>query len=187
MSSDTHAVRPGGPRAPDLWRAWERTAGYVARHVHQDVAVSLTWNAAGPSAPWMAQFTWANNNEFAGGHASPGEALVALWQQIEAGYAIFESQSDAGHAPRGYPPDYWFQEAEHAIMDRLMRLAVDRYDPPATLVIAYHPLGSPESRSQARLISHSNAPTVGGQGATLLDACRDLYRQAALKLGTKEE
>lgn len=184
MPDDTILTRPQSlQRPPDLWRAWERTAGYVAFHHKQNVALSLTWTEGG----WAARFAWADNVEQTEGQPGPGEALVALWTQVEAGYAIFESPLAAGLAPRDYPPDHWFSEAEQTIIERLVRLASERYQPPATLMIGYHPLGSPGARSQARLVGQGQGPIVGGQGDTLLEACRTLYRHAAARLGIKDD
>lgn len=186
-SLDTVYLRPKNiRRPPDLWRAWERTAGYLAYHDHQNVAISLTWTAEGVDAPWMAQFNWSENLEHASGFPMPGNALVALWDQVEAGHAIFQSPLDAGIAPRDYPPEQWFEEAEHKILERLVQLATKRYNPAATLIIAYQPSALPNARSRARLIGHGSEAAIGGQGNTLVKACRDLYHNTAKQLGIQD-
>jgi hypothetical protein len=47
------------------------------------------------------------------------------------------------------------------------------------IVVVYRPVGEPDKRLQTRLIAEHIEVNRGGNGATLRDACRDLYHKAA--------
>jgi hypothetical protein len=47
------------------------------------------------------------------------------------------------------------------------------------IVLVYRSVAEPDKRLQTRLIAEQAAVNRGGNGATLRDACRDLYHNAA--------
>lgn len=181
-STDNLESRPRPARPPDLWRAWERTTDYVAHHIKQNAVLGLAWNSRGVDAPWMAQFVWAGRLERVTRRASAGQALLDLWQQIDATAKIFQNAAEARRAPQGYPPDQWFTATEAELLAQLIALPGAYRQPTATLLIFYHALAEPGSRPQARLLGHEAALTVGAHGTTLQEACQALYAQAAQRL-----
>lgn len=181
-STDNLEAQPKPARPPDLWRAWERTADYVAYHIKQEAVLGLAWNSRGVDAPWMAQFVWAGHLERVTRRASAGQALLDLWQQIDATAKIFQNAAEARRAPQGYPPDQWFTATEAALLEQLIALPGDYHQPTATLLILYHALAEPDSRLQARLLGHEAALTISAQGVTLQEACQALYTLAAQRL-----
>lgn len=171
------------PRPPDLWRAWEETAKYVARLTQQNTTLYLTWNTQGIDAPWMAQFNWVGNLERINKQASAGAALDRLWQHISANYAFFETENDAQRAPTGYAPDQWFSKQEMAIMDRLMNQLSTHCNPFHTLIIGQEIAQDGTVTVRARIICHLENKTITGEGTTLLKACQDLYPRTAAQFG----
>lgn len=178
MSTDD--LQSSVPRPPDIWRAWEATAAYVARLTRQDASISLAWNTSGADAPWMAQFNWANNLERINRQDDPGAALLALWQQIEAQYQLFPDQAEARRAPRSYPEHLCLTGAEDKLLKRIILLADEPHAPAATLLITYQANAPREERLQARLLFHdAQAQTLRGKGPELLKALQDLYPRVA--------
>lgn len=173
------------PRPGDLWRAWEQTASYVAQITKSETVVHLGWNSQGVDAPWMAQFEWMGNRERVAGLSLAGEALSALWEQIEAQYKLFPNRLEARRAPRGYPPDRWFVPAEITLMKRLTSLDIAGNNTLiTTLLLTYHAQRDSEDRLVACLIAHEAAITMRGHGPTLLKACQDLYPRVVQQFST---
>jgi hypothetical protein len=171
----TSQLRPNIPRPPDLWRAWELTTRYVVRLTQRDTRLVLVWNTQGIDAPWMAQFNWLDNMERVSKLDTPGDALMTLWQRIDAQYTFFQETEEARQAPRSYPPDAWFSSAERTLLDRLLALASAQPDPAITLLITYTESQHDEANVTVRWIDHATAHTLTGSGGTLRTAMQDLY------------
>lgn len=179
----TASLYPEVKRPPNLWQAWAATAEYVTQHTQDSAKLYLAWNSHGVDAPWMAQFNWASNLERVQQKESAGEALDALWRGIAQSYRIFQNDEDAKRAPRSYPLEQWVEEDEHTLLSRLLSLANQADGGPSTLLIVYTGSADKNATSiQARLICHSQALTISGEGTTLLQALQELYPRAANKL-----
>lgn len=179
----THNLTNRVPRPPDLWRAWEETAKYVARLTQQPTTLYLTWNSQGIDAPWMAQFNWVGNLERVNKQDSPGAALDRLWQRIGQTYTFFQTPNDAHRAPAGYDPDHWFNPQEHAIMNRTLSCLSANCQPFHTLIIMQEIAHDATARVNARIICHLEGTTINGQGPTLLKAYQDLYPRTVARFG----
>ncbi|MBN2472205.1 MAG: hypothetical protein JXN59_15890 [Anaerolineae bacterium] len=179
----TDSLSNRAPRPHDLWRAWEETAEYVARLTKQETVLHLTWNSQGIDAPWMAQFNWVGNLERVNKQPLAGEALSQLWKKIDSQYTFFQSAQDARRAPAGYDPGHWFNAQETAIMQRLLRMAMQHSDPYCTLLITQQVPASGPALVRGKLICHTHNISITGQSSTLLKVCQDLYPRIASQFG----
>ena len=97
---------------------------------------------------------------------------------IDRKHVIFESREALIRRPTNYADHEWLDADTRTILNQTLDLLQMTCPPSWTLTLIYEPVEMAELRFQAGLTAN-NAVHLLGQGATLQDACRDLYRRLA--------
>jgi hypothetical protein len=179
MSDTTQHSRPAPKRPKWGWLAWEATVGYISLHHSPDATLKLEVYPGEHVVNWGAALTWGGNSEEVRDQLSLGEALSNLWSQVEKHQDLFHSFDAAVRRPANYADDDWLDEPTHEALSRLVHVTDTVFHGDWQIVVLYRPVSEPEKRLQARLIAEHIEVNRGGNGATLRDACRDLYHKAA--------
>ena len=179
--SETVHARPT-PRRPDTGLlAWQSTLGYISATYTLDAMLTLQVKplVSGSKLVWEARATWGRNTEEVLNRPTLAAALSDLWIQVDRNNVIFESLEDAARSPIYYAESEWLDPDTQTTLDRLIQLNWTVFNTDWMLVIVYPPVAIPNARVQARLLAKSNTVQTSGRGATVRDACHDLYRNAA--------
>jgi hypothetical protein len=179
--SETVHARPT-PRRPDTGLlAWQSTLGYISATYTLDAMLTIQVKplVSGSNLAWEARATWGRNTEEVLNRPSLAAALNDLWIQVDRNNVIFESLEDAARSPIYYAESEWLDPDTQTTLDRLIQLNWTVFNTDWMLVIVYQPVAIPNARVQTRLLAKSNTVQTSGRGATVRDACHDLYRNAA--------
>jgi hypothetical protein len=172
-------------RLPNGLLAWQATLAYIAAQHSPDALLELKINpvvhndAAVPDIGWSAQVSWGTKTEQVEGAPTLQAALTLLWHEVERNHVIFISEEDTVRRPVGYSADEWIDSHSHDILWRVLETTQAVFGHDWQLVMIYQPTDTPHLRVQMRLLANNNTVTVGGRGPALIDAARDLYRNAA--------
>lgn len=180
---DTMPNRPPIPRRPSYgWSAWEATAGYMSVHHNPDVTLSVTVRVASETmqANWSSQIKWGGRSVSCDQKMSLAKALGHLWLEVKNNYRIYkEGDESAIRQPINYKDSEWLDSRTDQLIHRIIHVNRSVFGTDWHMVIIYQPIDNPKMRVQARMIARNQEIQIGGQGATLLDACRRLYTNAA--------
>jgi len=177
MSDDATTKLP--PRPETGFGAWQATLGYISTHHSPDARLILYIYPKGNQVLWAGRAAWGPVvEEYVD---APGLPIVLskLWRRVEHFHTVFETPADMVRRPVGYIKTEWVDLPTQDILHRILwtvRLAFleDWY-----MMIVYQAVENPAMRVHMRLISRSNQVVVGGRGPSLLEAGRDLFRNAA--------
>lgn len=176
---ETIAKRPLPLRPQTGLLAWQATIGYISAQYSLDAMLTLRVSPAGNAVTWGAIATWGQSKEaVADKHALPN-ALRDLWREVDRNHVIFESTDAVVRRPSNYADNEWLDEDTRLLQERLIQVIISACGEDWLLVLMYQPVESPETRWQARLVGDGESVRAAGHGATMRDACRDLYRNAA--------
>lgn len=175
----THANRPFPKRPEDGYSAWQATMGYINTHHSPDALLQVEAYSQGDKVLWSASVSWADNRESVSDCFTLPIALQDLWMQLERHYRIFNTPADALRRPFGYKDDEWLDDATLDILHRLIHTTQSVFKDDWRILWIYQPSEIPEMRVQMRMLADSMSRHAGGRGANLLDAGRELFRNAA--------
>ncbi len=159
--------------------AWQATIGYISAYYSLDALLTMQAYPLGAGVGWAAAASWGSNREQVQDCASLPEALRTLWQEVNRNHLIFDSREAIAKRPANYADHEWLDSQSAHVLDRVLRVTRTVYDMDWRLVLVYRPVEEPNFRFQARLLAMDDTVQVGGCGASLRDACRDVYRHAA--------
>lgn len=180
MNDDTFP-RSVPRRLPNGLLAWQATVGYISTHHSPDALLEF---AAYPAQEnnqvyWSAQISWAKSLEIVRDAATLEDALAVLWQTLAREHLIFFSDEDALRQPSGYTTGQWIDTFTGQILERLVATAQVVFGRDWRVVAIYQPTEMPNMRVQMRVVARHGALSAGGRGPSVLEAARDLYRNAA--------
>lgn len=177
---DTVPKRPM-PRRPRYgWQAWESTIGYMNNYHSPDIVLKLVVCPAGDeSVHWSAILSWGERNAAVKEKNTLAAALRELWLSVKRDYTVFEQDEAAIRQPLNYKDDEWFDERTSELLQRLVQVNRSVFGTDWQVLIIYQPVENPDIRVQARLLAQDKMVQVGGNGATVQDACHRLYTNAA--------
>ncbi|MDX1992313.1 MAG: hypothetical protein SF029_07990 [bacterium] len=182
--NETHQpVRLLPRRLPNGLLAWQATLAYIAAQHSPDALLELSVQPVPQNEAadirWSGKVSWGTKAEQIEGAPTLQAALTLLWQEVERNHMIFISEEDTVRRPAGYSADEWVDAHTHELLWRVLETTQAVFGQDWQLVIIYQPTDTPHLRVQLRLLANNNAVTVGGRGPALIDAARDLYRNAA--------
>ncbi len=176
--TETIPSRPLPKRPTYGLLAWEATIGYISNQYSLDAMLTIYAYAALDSIAWGATATWGQNGENVRDLPTLPAALRDLWKQVSRNHVIFEQREAIIKRPANYDDNEWIDTDTQIILERVLQVIRSVYGSDWRLVWVYQPVETPEIRFLARLIAQELKVQVTGQGASLRDACRDLYRNA---------
>ncbi len=177
---ETIASRPLPRRPENGLLAWQATIGYMSTQFSLDAMLTIQVYPAGDGGIfWSAMATWAQNREEVGDCATLPDALRDLWKVVDHNHVIFESKEAILKRPTNYSENEWLDEDTASILDRLIFVSASVYGVDWLIVMVYQPVASANTRCQVRLLALQNSVQAAGKGATMRDACHDLYLNAA--------
>jgi hypothetical protein len=179
IMSETIASRPLPHRPQNGLLAWEATIGYISAQYSLDAMLTIHAYPAENEVSWGAAATWGQNGEQIRDLPTLGAALSGLWRQVDRNHVIFEQREALVKRPANYADNEWLDADTNVILERVLQVTKTVYSNDWLLVFVYQPVESPDMRCQARLIAQSESVKTSGRGASVRDACRDLYRNAA--------
>lgn len=159
--------------------AWQATVGFINLAHGQDVMLTLRALPKGSQIVWQGSIAWDQVTAQVDETESLAVCLRDLWPVLERAYAVFPTALDAVRAPVNYADHEWIDGDTLATLERLIEITQLVFHADWSLVIVYQPVDNPAQRVKMRLIARDSSVTVGGQGPSLREACRDLYRNAA--------
>jgi hypothetical protein len=179
---DTIRNRPTLPRPRFGWQAWEATAGYIANQYSPDATLKIEIYPIGEIVGWAASFSWGEHQEGVQDRISFGDALTTLWHEVEAHHVLqFKTLEAASRRPLNYADDQWLDDPTMEVFSRLVGVTEVAFKGDWHIIIVYQPVESADGRVQARLLAQQGNIQIGGRGATLRDACRATFHNAAAK------
>ncbi len=182
MHDDKTSPRPVLPARPKFgWMAWENTVGYIATQYTPDVLLQLDIHPINEVIGWSASLTWGQNQESVQDRVSFGAALSDLWREIETNHPLLLQTPEArARRPVQYDEDNWLDDASFAVFSRLVGVTETAFRGDWRILILYQPVENPTARLQARLLANQGEVQIGARGASLRDACRMVFRNAAV-------
>lgn len=174
----TQHVRPL-PRRPDWgWFAWEATVGYIHDEYSTDVTLRVEMYPVQGVVLWAAALLFGENSEQVTDCFGLSIALEDLWRQVSSRHQIFRTLEAAARRPEHYADDRWIDTATLDALTRLVGVTATIFKEDWKLMVFYRPVPVANARLQARLIAHDHTVLRSGRGATLRDACRNLFHNA---------
>lgn len=178
MNDETKAKRPLPPRPATGLLAWQATLGYISTRHSPDAVLKLQAYSREARVYWSASVSWGGNHEDVRDHPSLAGALRALWDEVSRNHRIFDRAEDAVKSPIHYNDAEWLDLTTQEALQRLVWVTQSVFPGDWQLVLLYQPIDLPDSRMQARLLAKNNTIAVGARGSTLVDVCRNLFRNA---------
>lgn len=177
MQGDPTEINVPLPRRPEYGlSAWLATIGYISEEYSPDAMLTMRVQPSNDGAlVWSAQVSWGEHQEAVEGLPSLAEALRKLWRTVSQSHHLFKSLDAAVRQPTNYPADKWIDPPTQQTLERLLPLSKTAFADDWLLVIIYQAVDNPEIRARARLLAKNNSVHVGGRGASIQEACRDLY------------
>lgn len=170
---------PRMPRRPaNGLLAWQATVGYISSEYSPDAALTLKAQADATAVTWHASIQWGDIR--AGVDADTlAHALRDLWPALEKVHEVFKTVTDRVRQPIHYQEHQWLDDDTTRALDSLIDVTAGVFQQDWALVIVYQALENPAQRVKMRLLAKADSVQIGGQGPSLREACRDLYRNAA--------
>lgn len=178
-NDDTIIARPLPKRPETGLQAWLATIGYIGSEYSPDAMLTLRITPKDKALQWSAVASWGEENIAVHNWQTMGEALSDLWKSVSREHKIFKTLEAATRRPANFPADRWVDPETQVMLDRLMLVTEMVFGQEWLLIIVYHAVDNPTLRVQARLLANQNQVHIGGSGASILEACQDVYRNAA--------
>jgi hypothetical protein len=176
---ETIPSRPLPKRPDNGLLAWEATIGYLSTQYSLDATLVVRAYPAGTGTVWGATAAWGQHGEHISDQASLAAALRELWRQVDRNHVIFEQREAVIKRPANYSDNQWIDNDTQVILERVIQVTRVVYGADWQLAWIYQPVEKPELRFLARLTAQGQAVSTSGQGRSMGDASRDLYRNAA--------
>ncbi len=179
MSSKTVQL-PRMPRRPETGLlAWLATIGYISAVFSPDATLSMMAIPNGADVRWRVGVQFGHTRAAVEDMPTLAAALRDLWPALEAEFHVYQSGYEDTRKPVNYADDRWLDDDTQRTLDLLLEITHTVFKGDWALVILYQAVETPAERVKMRLIAHATSIQVGGQGPSLREACRDLYRNAA--------
>lgn len=179
-TASTQPNRPFPKRPEDGFSAWQATMGYINTHHSPDALLQVeTYPLIGHGIAWSASLSWGKHREVVADYPNLPAVLRELWLVVEKNHTIFHSPVDSMRRPHGYKDHEWFDEATLDILHRLIHTTQNVFTDDWRILWVYQPSEMPDVRVQMRLFAINMIYQASGRGASLLDAGRELFRNAA--------
>ena len=179
MSNETLPQMPVPKRPENGLLAWQATMGYISSEHSPDALLTFQATPNEGGLAWSGTITWMHNSELVNDKPSLPAAMRDLWKEVTRSHHIFNSFEAAVRQPINYRDDQWLDADTQGSLDRLLQTTAAVFGDDWKLVMVYQPVEAPALRVQVRLLARNNVVHIGGRGASLRDACRELYRNAA--------
>lgn len=181
-NEDKTRPRPVLPLRPKYgWLAWESTVGYIALQHAPDALLQIEIYPLKEVISWSASLTWGQNQEAVAERVSFGAVLSDLWREIETNHPLLLQTPEArARRPVQYDEDSWLDDATFAVFSRLVGVTETAFRGDWRIIIMYQPVENPNARVQARLLANQGEVQIGGRGPSLREACRMVFRNAAV-------
>lgn len=154
------------------------TLGYICNHRSPDAVLKVEAYPQGEQVLWAGAVSWGRVDESVRDRATIATALSDLWLEVDRNHIIFGTPEEAIRRPSGYGDQEWLDVNTVDILQRLIWTVQTAMAHDWLLVLIYQPTEVPATRVQGRLLAQDNQMRAAGQGASLLDALRDLFRNA---------
>ncbi len=178
--SDTLHARPAPKRLPYGLQAWQATIGYIHNEYSPDAALAFrAYPFEGGVIGWAATASWGTESVSVRDLPSLEVALSDLWRAFESQYNILKTLEAFVRPPADYADDQWLDPATQNVLDRLMQVTWFVFKADWAFAAFYQPIEQTETRVQTLLMAMNNTVRIKGHGATMEDACRDLFLNAA--------
>lgn len=177
-NDDTHAERPKRLRQKWGWLAWQAVVGEIAERHNPDATLSLHIYPMPHIIGWGTTLQWGGRREETHEHISFPAAFDALWGLLTQHHMQMTHSLDVPE-PIGYSDDAWLDDKTNEAFSRLVHVTDTVFQGEWRILIIYRPSEVPLQRVQARLIADDTRVIRAGSGATLRDASRQLYHNAA--------
>lgn len=171
--------------------AWQSTVGYISQHHLPDARLTMRIVPQDRHLLWSATLAWGHHRETVLNRATLAAALADLWWVVGQYVVIFRSEGDQVLSPAHYEQAEWLDIPTQEIFQRLLWMTMTAFQTRWHLVVLYQPVEATQRRIQMRLLvrppraaqedeqaAHYDV-VVGAWGASLMEACRTLYRNAA--------
>jgi hypothetical protein len=170
--------------------AWQATVGYLSQNKYPDAQLAIQVIPQDRGLSWSAALSWGHHRESVIRRATLAAALDDLWLVVRQNVVIFEQKADEVLSPAHYDQAEWLDIPTQEILQRLLWMTMTAFRDRWLLLMIYQPVENTQQRIQMRLLVRSAEPesetgpahyeiVVGARGASLIDACRTLYRHAA--------
>ncbi|MBE0690451.1 MAG: hypothetical protein IH587_10070 [Anaerolineae bacterium] len=171
---------PRLPRRPENGLlAWQATIGFISTIYSSDATLTVKIKPAEGKRMWQASIVFGGRHEDVTDRASLAEALRDLWLKLEANFNVFPSPAEEVRKPANYADDKWLDVDTARTLDALIDLTQTVFDQDWRMMMVYQAVNTPAQRVKMRLSARDNTVAIGGQGPSLREACRSLYRNAA--------
>ncbi len=179
MGNETLPNRPLPNRPKNGWLAWQATIGHISINFSRDAMLTVFAYPDEGEIRWGARASWGQVDEHFDDAPAFGGALRELWSGIAQRYNIFNSLESAVKQPVNYAEKEWLDKDTDTVLQRLLTVTAAAFQDRWKLTIFYHPVERPNDRVAVLLKVAGEEEPVGGRGASLLDACRELFSAAA--------
>jgi hypothetical protein len=166
-------------RPPNGLLAWQATIGYISSEYSADAALTMRAQPRDGSVFWHGSVGWTGiSTQSIEGDTLP-RVLSELWLALEKAHPIYKTAEDRVRQPNSYRDDQWLDPDTSRALQSLLDITEAVFHEGWSLLFVYQAVETPAHRVKARLIAKHDAVQISGQGPTLREACRDLYRHAA--------
>jgi hypothetical protein len=124
---------------------------------------------------WGGVISWADVQEKVQKRSTLMSVLQDLWKEVMIHHSVFKDLEASTRQPAYYKDYECIDNRTNTMVQRLVRIIRSAFKKDWRIIIIYHPLENPDVRLQARLLANQNQVLIGGTGASLYDACSDLY------------
>lgn len=178
-NDDTQISAPV-PNRPRLgWAAWEATIGHIQTAHSADATLTLSMYPLGEVVAWGASLTWGQHQVSVIDKVGLSVALSDLWAEVERTYErLLVTFEAVRRRPAGYSDDAWLDTPTLDMISRLVGVTATVFGADWWLMVSYRPTEEARERVVARLVARNGTIARGGRGATLREACRDLYHNS---------
>jgi hypothetical protein len=174
----TNPSRSLPPRPATGLLAWQATLGHISTHHSPDAVLKLETFSREARVFWSASVSWGSVREAVSEQATMAAALRELWHEVSKNHSLFERLEDATKAPQFYDDTEWLDMPTQESLQRVIWVTQIAFPGQWTLITLYQPIENPQTRVQMRLLAKGDTVAVGGRGASVVDACRALFRNA---------
>lgn len=178
-TDDTLYSQPLPKRPETGLLSWLATIGYLSAEYSPDAILTLRIAPSDKGVLWSLACAWGHNHEQVEAKPDFASALRDLWVVMARNHDIHKTPEAAYKSPAHYKDHQWVDPATSETLERLISVTTAVFKSDWQLIIVYQALDNPNARVQARLLAKDNQHRSGGRGASIRDACRDLYRNAA--------
>ena len=177
MSDPAAAKQPARPETG--FGAWQATLGYISTNYSPDARLILYIYPRDHQVLWAGRVAWGPVvEEYVDAPGLPA-VLGRLWQQVEHYHTVFDTPEDKVRRPVGYIRTQWIDLPTQDVLHRILWTVRLAFLDDWCMMVVYQTLEDPSMRVQMRLMGKENTVIVGGRGPSLLEAARDLFRNAA--------